>query len=316
MDSVVATQANALVEAGDAGSKPLVKVFDSQTKALDYMFYAFPQAFRGGVHVATADISGDGVADIIVTPGLGRPAELQVYDGAVLAALANAQGFVVNPAAALITDLFPELPAYRNGLNVAVGDVDGDAIPDIVVSHSRGAPLVRVLQGLGGGLFTQINTINAYPPRVNTGVQVALGDIDGDGISELITAPGTGQVTLIKVFNATTSVLLRQFNAFETSFRSGVSLAAGDLDGDHKAEIIVGAGLNGGSRVRIFNSSLGTIEKEFQAFSGARVNAPLRVLALDPDNAGLDQIYAVQAGRAVAHETRLFDPLSVRWLTL
>jgi hypothetical protein len=112
------------------------------------------------------------------------------------------------------------------------------------------------------------------------------------------------------VFNATTSQLLRQFNGFETNFRNGVSLTAADLDGDGKAEIVLGAGTGGKSRVRIFNASLGTLDREFQAFTTGAINTPLRVAAIDPDTAGFAQIYVTQSGRAATHETRLFDPLS------
>jgi hypothetical protein len=241
---------------------------------------------------------------------LGRAAEVKVYDGAMLAAAANALHLVTNPAAALVADFFPEAAGYRNGLFVAAGDVTGDAIPDIVVSHARGKPMVRVFQGLGGGTFSQINTIVPYGANVISGVQVAVADVDGDGISEVITAPGPGQIATVKVFNATTSQLLRQFNGFETNFRNGVSLTAADLDGDGKAEIVLGAGTGGKSRVRIFNASLGTLDREFQAFTTGAINTPLRVAAIDPDTAGFAQIYVTQSGRAATHETRLFDPLS------
>ena len=84
-------------------------------KQLEYEFYAFEQTYRGGVHVAVADVTGDGVPDLIVTPGIGRVGEVKVYDGAQLASMAVG-GFVSTPDAALLADFTPEGPAYKNGL--------------------------------------------------------------------------------------------------------------------------------------------------------------------------------------------------------
>src|SRR5262245_52516107 len=52
----------------DAGSQPLVQVYDTATGALKYSFWAYATTYRGGVRVAVGDVTGDGVDDIVTTP--------------------------------------------------------------------------------------------------------------------------------------------------------------------------------------------------------------------------------------------------------
>ncbi len=88
------------------GSAPLVKIYDvAQNNAVLLSFYAYQTTFTGGVRTALADVTGDGVPDIITAPGLGRIGEIKVFDGAALAAGASSTGqhLVGNPDAALVS---------------------------------------------------------------------------------------------------------------------------------------------------------------------------------------------------------------------
>jgi len=133
--------------------------------------------------------------------------------------------------------------------------------------------------------------------------------VDGDGVADIITAPGgAGTAAIIKVFDGSTKADLRKFNGFESSFKNGVSIAAADLDGDGQAEIMVGAGTNGKSRVRVLNGS-GTLLKEFKAVTtGSTTNAPLTIAAHDVD--GQIELFVAQNNSATSHKIMHFDPLT------
>ncbi|HZZ28749.1 MAG TPA: VCBS repeat-containing protein [Pirellulales bacterium] len=315
----------AVAASSDSGvSKPLVQVYSAITNKLLYSFYAFSQTFGGGVRVTTADVNGDngdgtGTPDIIVATGAGTLGEVRVFDGLTLQnAPKNAAGLVTNPNAAILTDITPEA-GFKNGFNVASADVDGDGTPDLIVSNGKGAPTVMVFLNNGSGVFNAApdTTFAAYPKTMVSGVLVAAGDVDGDGISEIVTAPGVGQVALIKVFSYAdvsanpAAAPIRQFNGFETTFKGGVSLTMGDLDGDGLDEIILGAGQGGKSRVRVFTGNTGTLEREFQAYTTGNINAPVKVLARDIDGSGVAELYTTPVGTAVTHTVQLLDPLSV-----
>ena len=58
-----------IVTGPGSGGGPLVRAFNGVTGAELRNFWAFDQAFQGGVRVAAADLTGDGHAEIIAAQG-------------------------------------------------------------------------------------------------------------------------------------------------------------------------------------------------------------------------------------------------------
>jgi hypothetical protein len=142
-------------------------------------------------------------------------------------------------------------PSFRGGVTVAVGDINGDTAPDIVTAAgSSGGPHVRVYDGVTA---QEIFGWMAYEITFTGGVYVAIGDIDGNGVNEVITGTGEGGGPLVKVFNPLNGQMVRSFFAYDPNFRGGVTVAAGDMDGDGRDDIATGAGPGGGPHVEVFS---------------------------------------------------------------
>jgi hypothetical protein len=90
---------------------------------------------------------------------------------------------------------------------------------------------------------------------------VAIGDLDGDGLREVVTAAGPGGGPHIRIWKTDGSVWGGGFFAFDQTEVGGVSVAVGDVDGDGKAEVVVGSGLGAIPRVRIFDGR-GTLKSQ------------------------------------------------------
>jgi hypothetical protein len=85
----------------------------------------------------------------------------------------------------------------------------------------------------------------AYDADFLRGVRIATGDFDHDGFDDVIVGPGSGHGPEIKVFSGFDGTLLSSFVASGSAFRHGVFVAAEDLDGDGRVEIIVSEGREG-----------------------------------------------------------------------
>src|SRR6266702_390771 len=222
----------------DARQTPNVKkiTVNGQAGNDTFSFAAYRRSFTGGVRVAVGDVNGDGFADIITGPGPGMGAHVRVFDGV--------SGNLISSFLA-----FPGF--YHGGVYVAAGDVNGDGKADIIVGADSGAlPIVRVFDGVTGNT---LSSFFAYSPLFTGGVRVAAGDVNGDGLADIITAAGPGGGPHVKVFDGTSNTILLSFFAFDQTFTGGVRVAAGDVNGDGFADIVTGAGPGDGPHVKVFD---------------------------------------------------------------
>jgi hypothetical protein len=167
----------------------------------------------------------------------------------------------------------PSFSPFQNpgGLSIAVGDVfpevGGGVENEIVVGAGPGElPYVRVYSPAG---VLEAEFL-AYDPSFRGGVNVALANTDIDpanpSLMEIITGTGPGGGPLVRVFNPSSRTQVRQFLAFEASFRGGVNVAGGQLnEATPEDEVVVGAGFGGAPVVRVFNQN-GTAFSSFFAY--------------------------------------------------
>ena len=127
-----------------------------------------------------------------------------------------------------------------------------------------GSPIVQVFDADTGAERFQFPAYNA---RMTAGVRVAVGDVDGDGELDIVTAPGPGGPAIIKVFRSSDGTMIGQFAAPRTWSRGGPGSRAGDVNGDGRAEIIVAPGL-GAPLVRVYQGSDGQLLDAFRANAG------------------------------------------------
>src|SRR5439155_22262871 len=98
----------------------------------------------------------------------------------------------------------------------------------------------------------------AYSPNFLGGVNVAVGDTNGDGRAEIITSPGAGLAPRVKIFsgaNPDPVSPLASLLAYVPSYRGGVLVAAGDVNGDGHVDIITAASPVLQARIKVFSGA-------------------------------------------------------------
>jgi hypothetical protein len=239
-----------------AGTAARVRIIDGKTGDDLAPATTVLDGFAGGVFLAAADIDRDGKAELAVSADAGGGTRVSLYklDGSGLHRAADFLAFGD--------------PSFRGGSRVALGDVNRDGAADLIVGAGiGGGPRVAIYSGtslLAGRAERLVPDFFALDPSLRSGVFVTTADLDGDGYADVIYSTGNTGGPRVRVVSG--SVLsanpgrdayflpaMADFFAFDANDRNGVRIAARDLNGDGKAELVVAGGDRANPVVRVFS---------------------------------------------------------------
>jgi hypothetical protein len=158
-------------------------------------------------------------------------------------------------------------PQFTGGVFVAAGDLDGDRRAEIITGAGEGGgPHVLAFNAVDGLIRS---SFFAFDPSFVGGVRVAAGDINGNGIADIITAAGPGGGPHVRVFEGsnpdagamgqTIDGPLGSFFAYEPTYTGGVFVAANNTGSAGGTLILTGSGRRlGGGTVGLFTSASAT----------------------------------------------------------
>jgi hypothetical protein len=258
---------------------PHVRGFDGEGAPLPGVSFLAYGTNRFGVNVAAGDINGDGYDEIITGAGPGEVfgphvRGWQVDGGTSVSAMGEVSYFAYGT------------PKW--GVNVSCGDIDGDGYDEIVTAPGPGAVYGPHIRGWNydDDSISPIPAISYFAyGTLKYGANVCCGDVDGDGMDELITGAGPGAVfgPHVRGWNfdgeALTPIAGISFFAFSYG-RYGVNVGAADLDLDGAAEILAGAGPGEdyGALVRVYSYDGALfLVSDFEAFADETITHGVNV---------------------------------------
>ncbi|MCE9629576.1 MAG: FKBP-type peptidyl-prolyl cis-trans isomerase [Planctomycetia bacterium] len=168
--------------------------------------------------------------------------------------------------------------AFRGGVRVAMADVDGNGTAEILAAPGPGrVGEIRVFEQQVTGGATSLRELanfrtQPFGPGSRGGIDVAGGDVDGDGRDDIVAAVSRGP-GLVNVYRAPafgepiSNTPFRTFSPFSPTFIGGASVAVADLGTftngslvdaarpDGKVEIVVGSGAGMAAQVAVYDVS-------------------------------------------------------------
>jgi FG-GAP-like repeat len=289
--------------------------------------------FGSGAFVTVGDFNGDGGPDLVVVGSSGVSISLGLGDGTFGPRMDYATGCAPKSVAvadfdgdgrhdlavpgcladdgSVGVDIFPGLgdgtlgPARNfatmdQGKVVALGDLNADSRPDLVVGSAAG---LSVLLGRGDGTFEpEIRTSE------NTVTSIAVGDFDGDGYADLAVAVD-GLAVLLGHGDGTFGFPMRQ------EMDSGIqSVATGDLNNDGHLDL-VGTTVGGGQTTIYLGHGDGVFSVEARFYVGGNYH-PFTVSIRDLNGDGVQDLAVVGAAATIllGHGDGTFEPPVLFWV--
>lgn len=234
-------------------------------------FFVFEDEYRGGDSIAHVDLDGNGKRDLLVVRGNKMTAWRD--DGL------------------LLLKSWPFGANYEGSLHVTIADIYRNGRKQVFVSADQGYPAPIKVYSKDGNILKD----NWFPfgSKYTGGYDVAIADFGNDFGKHIAIGAGVGKSPVVELFNYAYEYE-RRWNAFETSFKGGISIAGGDVDNDGKDEIVVGAGPGKDPIIRVFDQ-MGNLEKEFTAYSSFS-KPGIQVETLDVDFNGVEDIVGFSDG--------------------
>jgi hypothetical protein len=211
--------------------------------------------------------------------------------------------------------------ATNYNITVNPGDLTITALPnDVAFGSGAGAPArVNMYTPEGNFRVTIFPTDQRYSDQ--TGIRVAAADFNNDGTTDVVMGTGPGAPTLVTVVDGKTKREMFRVEPFESSFTGGVFVAAGDVDGDGRPDLVVTPDQGGGPRVQVYRGTTFVKFADFLGINDPNFRGGARAAVGDVTGDGFGEVVvaagfgggprvSVLDGKALSHQGQFVHPVS------
>ncbi|MBU1167746.1 hypothetical protein KKC60_05070 [Patescibacteria group bacterium] len=274
IDGQVGSRDDAFIVLNADGSVP-EKV--QQAAEAQSQFFAYIESFLGGYTLTAGKLFPGSGVNIIAGLLEGFGPQVRIFDR----------------SGKLKSQFFAFAKHLRSGVRVAACDLDGDGYSEIITGAGKGGrPHIRTFNGYGEPVITP--GFFALDGKFQGGVNLACGDVTGNGKPEIIVAASKGGGPHVTVHKPDGRVIAN-YMAYGKTFRGGIKLGTADLDGDGKDEIVTGPE-KGAPHVQLFDVGAGKVKRLNPGFYAFHPNfqGGLSVSGGDVTGNGKDELMVSQ----------------------
>ena len=208
----------------------LVRFFDARGQRARNGFFAFNADAPGGSRVYVGDLNNDGTNEKVI----GSSGHLEIF---------NSDGIHW-------FDGYPFTANNTKEMRFSVGKALGSETK-ILATPTVGSN--AVLYDYHGGVINE--SFFPFGPKYRAGFYGALGNFDGGSELEAAIGSGGARVGEVLVFDSNLQKIKYSFFPFDKKYNGAIKVAAGDINGDGKSEIITMGKLGTKNIVRIFDNN-------------------------------------------------------------
>lgn len=236
-----------------------VRFYDYKGNRVRNGFFAFRDGANGSADVFAGDINSDSSDELVIVNG----ANLEIF----------------NSAGERWYNDFPFGSGVKD-VSISIGQAEQFGGKKLVLSGDKtGTVMVATY-------FGAVESEPFYPlgKKYRNGFQTALGDVDGNGVGEIVLATGKGVVGEVLIVDYNSHKIKKRFSPFGAKFTGGFSVAVGDVNNNGKDEIIAAAKINNKIVVKVFDNA----GKKISEFSAGTVfgSQLIYISAADIDDDG------------------------------
>lgn len=216
-----------------SSGQPQVRIFSGDGKNISN-WYALDKQSVGSYQTALADVTGDGITEVIVSTGGDTLGKLGVYtsDGVPLAILT------------------PFGNQSKGGIQLDVADVTADGIAEMIVSSNSGKGVVQAYQyNTSTKAFSVLTTKVLYP----TGFR---GSVNITTLRGKIVVMGSGKrTTKLRVYeyNGTKQQFVLVAKKIMDATYSSTYLTKGDILGTGQSQLVFYGATEAGEKIQLFS---------------------------------------------------------------
>lgn len=195
-----------------------LQTFSNEGELLHSSF-VYQQSLIHGFESRWIQIDADEALEFVTVPTEGAVSQLKLFDD----------------TGTLLDVAYPFGNGFRGGLTVTVGDIDGDGLQECIVAPaSEQRPIVYVYAYIAAEQELRVlDLFEVYDRSYTSGVNMATGDLDGNGADELIVGPRESNKHVVAYqYTSDTNQLTPWISeGLPVALREGgVTIVAGDFD--------------------------------------------------------------------------------------
>lgn len=181
--------------------------------------YPYGANYSGDIKIAVGDLNGDLLKEIYVAPGLGYKLPIKIY---------TRHGRLMRK------DFYPFGEDYIGGYSLAVGLVEKKVLSkrqELFIGTNSWVNIFNYN-------LEKINSFRAFENTYYGGVNIDVGDIDGDGVEDIVVAKASDE-PIVKVFDMQGNVKYGPIRAYSGLVSEGIDVKLQDVDFDGKEDVLV-----------------------------------------------------------------------------